>query len=250
MTRILGFSSAAWFFLSLILLLTETAECQVTTQEKIPEPWNSIGSLTQKQRNEIQTIIEGADKDVANAIESVTQSRTEILQGAGAKELIKMDIATTLKRTVHVIRVLERRKIEALLTSEQLRRADVLRSAVVQTEEMYDLDEFAAAQKTPDWCWAAVVQTLLNYNGIHWDQPRIVQDIKGSVVSEAASAEDISKGLSGWRVDHRQPSETWNASCDHTKGVPAQDIVVGSLKRNVFMFIGLDGDHHTFLERH
>jgi hypothetical protein len=78
--------------------------------------------------------------------------------------------------------------------------------------------EFKAEQQAPVWCWAACIQMMLKQHGIEWNQKDIASEVKGRAHDiEAATAEEITKALSGLRPT--TPSGTvsinggWSADC-------------------------------------
>src|SRR6266404_6622785 len=60
------------------------------------------------------------------------------------------------------------------------------------------LDFVAAAQAQDMWCWAACVQTILNWYGVAIDQQSIVSCVLGARVNEPGTEETISASLNGW----------------------------------------------------
>lgn len=67
--------------------------------------------------------------------------------------------------------------------------------AGVPSEEM---QFFAASQRGQNWCWAACVQTVLNYHGLYVSQEQVVQRIYGDLVDRPAGEREIAIALSGW----------------------------------------------------
>jgi hypothetical protein len=57
----------------------------------------------------------------------------------------------------------------------------------------------AARQHASNWCWAAAIQMVLNYDGLAVTQEQVVARIFGdSMPDEPAEPEDILDALSGW----------------------------------------------------
>lgn len=53
-------------------------------------------------------------------------------------------------------------------------------------------------QEESEWCWAASIQMVLNYDGLLVNQPEIVQRVFGRLVNHSAQAQQVMKALSGW----------------------------------------------------
>ncbi|MDP1926949.1 MAG: papain-like cysteine protease family protein [Thiobacillus sp.] len=84
--------------------------------------------------------------------------------------------------------------------------------------------KYARKQLTPVWCWAAVLQTLLNYRGIQWTQPDIVAAIKGHVTIETASDHEISKFLNSWGFNYN--GMPWKSRSLYSVGSPSPELSV------------------------
>ncbi|MBK6612199.1 MAG: C39 family peptidase [Sphingobacteriales bacterium] len=66
-----------------------------------------------------------------------------------------------------------------------------------------EFEFFSAAQSTgrqrqANWCWAACVQMVLNYHGLHITQEQVVEKIYGGLVDQPAGEQQIMYALSGW----------------------------------------------------
>lgn len=62
-----------------------------------------------------------------------------------------------------------------------------------------DFKFVAARQHAGNWCWAAAVQMVLNYDGLAVSQEQIVSRVFGGSMPDApAEPEDILDALSGW----------------------------------------------------
>lgn len=88
--------------------------------------------------------------------------------------------------------------------------------------------KYARKQLTPVWCWAAVLQTLLNYRGIQWTQPDIVAAIKGHVTIETASDLEISKFLNSWGFNYN--GMTWQSRSLFSVGSPSPELSVSEFR--------------------
>jgi len=61
----------------------------------------------------------------------------------------------------------------------------------------------ASRQQTPVWCWAAVIQSLLNYSNISISQQEVVTSVKGPeglAMPSTASTYEFQSALVGWRT--------------------------------------------------
>jgi hypothetical protein len=85
-------------------------------------------------------------------------------------------------------------------------RADVVQTspgvfvAGVRTENF----QYVAAegrQHSPNWCWAACIQMVLQYHGLEVSQEQIVQKVYGGLVDRPANGPQIIYALNGWMPD-------------------------------------------------
>jgi hypothetical protein len=58
-------------------------------------------------------------------------------------------------------------------------------------------------QRQANWCWAASIQMVLNYHGLHVVQEQVVQRIYGRLVDQPATSPQILNALTGWAPDNR-----------------------------------------------
>lgn len=56
-------------------------------------------------------------------------------------------------------------------------------------------------QRSMNWCWAACIQMILNYNSIPVLQDQIVKRTLGKLIDEPADSALMFKALNGWEVD-------------------------------------------------
>lgn len=56
-------------------------------------------------------------------------------------------------------------------------------------------------QRDSNWCWAAAVQMALNHRGFFVQQEQIVALIKGSLLNEGGSLEEMSRAFNRWTLD-------------------------------------------------
>ncbi len=86
---------------------------------------------------------------------------------------------------------------------------------------------FSARQKTPVWCWAACIQMMLNYKGIHWSQEDVVAAVKGYTAVRTASDQEIYHFLNQWGFDY--DGQTWASRCAYYRGAPMPAWLIGEL---------------------
>lgn len=86
----------------------------------------------------------------------------------------------------------------------------------------------ARQQLTPVWCWAAVIQTLLDYRGIDWSQGEIVAAMKGHVTIETASDYEMSAFLNSWGFTHA--GVPWRSSAIFSQGAPSPERTVSEFR--------------------
>ena len=75
----------------------------------------------------------------------------------------------------------------------------------VPTKEFvhYAAPEGQGRQRMQNWCWAACIQMVLNWHGLHISQEEIVQRIFGGLVDAPAQPQQIMAALQGWAPDTR-----------------------------------------------
>jgi len=62
-------------------------------------------------------------------------------------------------------------------------------------KELENFEKVTAPQEDTQWCWAACVAMVLSSRGAHISQEEIVRQIKGNVVNEPGSFDEIRKSL-------------------------------------------------------
>jgi hypothetical protein len=72
----------------------------------------------------------------------------------------------------------------------------------------------AARQKSQNWCWAACVQMVLNYQGLDVDQCDIVKEGFGQsrCVDAPADCYDIQRAAGGWNINGRRIRSSVNTN--------------------------------------
>jgi len=65
---------------------------------------------------------------------------------------------------------------------------------------------YAAAQEENNWCWAACIQMVLNYQGSYIDQCKIVKKAFRTTqcINKPADCYTIEDGINGWTVNNKQ----------------------------------------------
>lgn len=61
-----------------------------------------------------------------------------------------------------------------------------------------EMELFSSLQRSQNWCWAACVQTVLNFHGLYVTQEQVVLKIYGTLVDQPAGQQQIMNALSGW----------------------------------------------------
>jgi hypothetical protein len=89
---------------------------------------------------------------------------------------------------------------------------------------------FEARQKTPEWCWAASAQMVLNSGGADITQETIVNAIKGQLVVQGASNLEIMRALNSCGFD--MDGKLWKALAVSNHGAPIPAALVEQLLHN------------------
>jgi hypothetical protein len=55
-------------------------------------------------------------------------------------------------------------------------------------------------QRSSNWCWAADLQTILDFHGLPVTQEQVVQRAYGSLLDRPASPEEIAAAVDGWTM--------------------------------------------------
>lgn len=67
--------------------------------------------------------------------------------------------------------------------------------------EYYAAPQKEGKQRQSNWCWAACIQMVLNYDGLYITQEDIVRKIYGDLVDAPANESQVQYALSGWAPD-------------------------------------------------
>jgi hypothetical protein len=88
-----------------------------------------------------------------------------------------------------------------------------------------------ATQKLNNWCWAACVQMVLNYQKIDVDQDQIVQRVFGSLLDRPADCSTMTRAANNWRYN--------NTIKAFSSGISAEDMI-DDLAKKYPLIIGLN----------
>ncbi|MCA9793512.1 MAG: hypothetical protein KC910_16995 [Candidatus Eremiobacteraeota bacterium] len=97
--------------------------------------------------------------------------------------------------------------------------------------------ETRGRQRMQNWCWAACIQMVLNYHGLHVDQQQIVTRVFGAAIDRPASGGEILSALRGWVAD---PSGRHSAIYADPYNLDAAT-VVSDLQQCYPLIVGLRG---------
>lgn len=209
----------------------------------LPIPWSGVSALTPAQIQAIQTVLHETEENIEAQRRAIHAFVVEQHVRSGTPQLVAVDEDLRTRNLGVLARRIARARIEQLLSPDQIAQARAAWSGVLLSAAAPNFQKFQAEQQTALWCWAAVIQMLYNYNGISAEQADIVTEIKGSVVFERATVDEIAKGVTSWRVDPKNPVLTWSASCEYTPGSPPTEVVVGLLQMNRIVLIAIDDEH-------
>lgn len=109
-----------------------------------------------------------------------------------------------------------------------------------------EIQFISSTQRCPNWCWAACIQTVLNYHGLYVTQEQVVQKIYGGLPCQPGNATQIMNALSGWAPDTRgRFSQIYSQY-----GVYSGSDIVDQLSRRWPIIVGLDnpgGGGHAYV---
>jgi hypothetical protein len=92
---------------------------------------------------------------------------------------------------------------------------------------------FHAEQEYDNWCWAACIQMVLNYQGINVDQKAIVTKAYGGLVNKPANCDVMTNAANGWSYEGTE-IEAWQVS-----EVSSKDLIA-ALANKYPVIIGLN----------
>lgn len=221
--------------------------CWPVHAQSLPAPWSAIPDLTPEQTEGIAAVI--AEFDVR-----LQARRAEIVssvENRGTKTRSSLpDSVEIVLRTRNLdipYRYEMRREIERLLTPAQISRVNEMWTNTLRTAAAVDFDNVKAQQQTALWCWAAIIQMIFAYSGIDISQSEIVADIKGTVVVDRASIQEIERGVTEAHFNPAQVSPDWSTQCRYWEGVPPDGIIVNTLNKSRIMVIALEQQHLAVL---
>jgi hypothetical protein len=213
---------------------------QLIRADDVPAPWNALTSLSADQREEISAIHVATEDRIAHNSATIAREITAMRQQQGVpKSNIEMEVAVEQRVMARVQRLLERRDIEGVLTTEQYDEARALFASLDQTVEILKFRRFSARQQNDLFCWAAAIQILYNYSGVAFDQQQIADDIKGDPNAATVRPQDLVRGVSRYR-DRRGE---WQAFAEYAPEPPASEFLIGLIDRNRMVLAELNHQH-------
>lgn len=96
---------------------------------------------------------------------------------------------------------------------------------------------YVAEQEYDNWCWAACIKMVLNYQGVQVSQSQIVQKAYGRIVNSPANCDIMTNSADGWRVS-AYTLEAWQESSVH------QFELIDDLAKKYPVIIGLNMPGH------
>lgn len=216
--------------------------------QQIPEPWSSISDLTPEQRDALGRLIDDFDArleqrraEIVHAVQTRGRNRTS-LPLAREIELRTRNLDVPFRREL-------RNAVEEVLTPAQVAQANELWEVTVQTAAAVDFDRVKAKQQTALWCWAAIIQMIFAYSGIEVTQSEIVSEIKGSVVFDRASIQEIEWGVTESLFNPARVSSDWSTQCKYFEGVPPDHIIVAMLHQSRVIVVSVEQQHLVALHK-
>jgi len=103
--------------------------------------------------------------------------------------------------------------------------------AGIRTE---DIRPFTARQALSNWCWAACVQTILNYHGLCVTQEEVVFRIFGNLANAPADGFEIRAALTGFGKNGRR-----SVKIESTTFVPNPELLIDDLADDKPILVGL-----------
>lgn len=88
-------------------------------------------------------------------------------------------------------------------------------------------------QKMENWCWAACIETVLNFHGVNISQEQVVNYIYGDLIDRPGNIQQILGALNGWKMNiygrpafvHSEPMYLVNDVTNHLTN--KRPIIVG-----------------------
>lgn len=112
--------------------------------------------------------------------------------------------------------------------------------------EVKDFSPYKAKQQSTDWCWAACLQMLINHRDIMLSQSDIVSQLKGRIVYDTASPDEIQKYLSN--AYKLKDGTSWKANTRYFPKMINPDVMfrmLGVTKRPLLVSVRLEDDEDT-----
>jgi hypothetical protein len=100
---------------------------------------------------------------------------------------------------------------------------------------------YTSSQRNSNWCWAASIQMILNYNGVNITQEQIVEksygkSVNGTLPNWTGSFNTITKNLNNWIAD--SDSEKYKVTATLNYGAPTPAYLIQELTAQHPVLIG------------
>lgn len=105
------------------------------------------------------------------------------------------------------------------------------------------LNYITAAQAQDMWCWAACVQTILNWYGVPVDRSQVMARVCGGPINEPGTDFAISTNLKGWGFD--SGGRRVVVQSDVASGAPSLATLVRELARQRLILVTLNQGFET-----
>jgi hypothetical protein len=233
-------------------------------QSPLPFPYNKMPDLSEDQRTRIQTIHDSLVEEMNFELKKNVDSLNYFHRRTNLP--IENDSLSLPLRLGLYYRSQERKIIGISLRSEQRIKVYQLLGNEELEYSIVNFDKFKRKQEGDQLCWAACLQSILNYNGIEGTQGQIVQMVEGSFDNQTTSFEELEKKASGFHANFEDPNRrTWMLEASRMDtvlnmllvgmvtpfpvipGESATMVAGGSLLR--FGVIGIHGTHLCIIHR-
>ena len=220
--------------------------------------------LTDWQMNRIHTIHDSLAREMTMELKNSMDSLTYFHKKTNLS--IENDSFSLSHRLGLYYQSVERKVIEVLLLTGQKIEVDKFLQDQELEYSIVNFDKYKRKQEGNQLCWAACIQSILNYNGIEGSQSQIVQLVQGTIIDEASSFEDLVKKMNGFHANFDDPNRrTWMLETKRMNselnmllvgmvvqfpavpGEPAMMVAGGSLLR--FGVIGISGTHLCIIHK-
>lgn len=135
--------------------------------------------------------------------------------------------------------------LKRIMVATILATASIVVHAEEFSKEARNFVQVAATQKTPVWCWAAVIESILNYQGIPIKQAEVVVSVKGPnglAFPSTANMFEFQRALIGWKRTFQGVPYSLDLSL-HTSGVAPALMLMNSFDKQHLAIVGIQGRH-------